>query len=97
MEFGDERKPKTLSFLNKISPYQNVDAITVPFLIFQGKNDPRVNYQESEQMFESLKEKGRDVWYVLAKDEGHGFQKYSNYLYQRNLTVSFLKKHLIIE
>ena len=97
VEFGDERKPKTLSFLNKISPYQNVDAITVPLLIFQGKNDPRVNYQESEQMFESLKEKGRDVWYVLAKDEGHGFQKYSNYLYQRNLTVSFLKKHLIIE
>jgi dipeptidyl aminopeptidase/acylaminoacyl peptidase len=97
VEFGDERNNETYQYLKKISPVNNVNKINSPLLIFQGLNDPRVNYQEAEQMYESLNKQEKEVWYVLAKDEGHGFHKYSNYLLQRNLTISFLKKYLSIE
>lgn len=97
VEFGDERNSKTFEYLKKISPVNNVNKIKSPLLIFQGLNDPRVNFREAEQMYESINKLEKEVWYVLAKDEGHGFQKYNNYLLQRNLTISFLKKHLSIE
>ena len=94
VEFGDERNNDMYQFLKRISPVNQVEKIISPLLIFQGLNDPRVNYQESEQMYESISAKEGEVWYVLAKDEGHGFHKYDNYLLQRNLTISFLKKQL---
>lgn len=94
VEFGDERNNDMYQFLKRISPVNQVDKIISPLLIFQGLNDPRVNYQEAEQIYESISAKEGEVWYVLAKDEGHGFHKYDNYLLQRNLTISFVKKHL---
>lgn len=97
VEFGDERDPKMYAYLERISPAKNVDKINSPLLIFQGLNDPRVNYKESEQIYQSLVSDQKEIWYMLAKDEGHGYQKYSNYWLQKNLTVSFLKKHLSIE
>ncbi|WP_299249057.1 alpha/beta fold hydrolase [uncultured Aquimarina sp.] len=97
VEFGDERNNETYQYLKKISPVNNANKINSPLLIFQGLNDPRVNYQGAEQMYESLNKQEKEVWYVLAKDEGHGFHKYANHLLQRNLTISFLKKHLSIE
>ncbi|MGD1839759.1 MAG: alpha/beta fold hydrolase [Thermonemataceae bacterium] len=97
VEFGDERNPKMRQYLENISPINQVGKINSPLLIFQGLNDPRVNYQLAEQLYESLNKKEKETWYVLAKDEGHGFNKYDNYLLQRNLTISFLKKHLSIE
>ena len=97
VEFGDERKPEMKKFLEEISPANNLDKIESPLLIFQGLNDPRVNYQESEQVVKALQAKNKEVWYVLAKDEGHGFQKYENYLRQRNLTIAFLRDNLLVE
>ena len=96
VEFGDERNPEIHEFLERISPVSQVDDISAPLLIFQGQNDPRVDYREAEQMYTSLRDQGNKVWYVLAKDEGHGFHKADNYDLQVNLTISFLKKHLSI-
>lgn len=97
VEFGDERDPEMYQYLKRISPVNSVDKINSPLLIIQGLNDPRVNYKESEQMYESLNADKKEVWYVLAKDEGHGFHKYKNGFLKRNLIISFLKKHLSIE
>ena len=30
---------------------------------------------EAEQMIKSIRENNGTVWYLLAKDEGHGFKK----------------------
>ena len=49
-----------------------------PLLVVQGLNDPRVPATESEQMVSVLRGKGGEVWYLAAKDEGHGFRKKSN-------------------
>ena len=56
-----------------ISPLTNAAKITKPIFIVQGRNDPRVPYTEAEQMVAAIKKNGGPVWYLLAKDEGHGF------------------------
>jgi dipeptidyl aminopeptidase/acylaminoacyl peptidase len=39
-----------------------------------GLNDPRVPVSESDQIAAAVKKQGTPVWYLKAKDEGHGFQ-----------------------
>ena len=95
VEFGDERNPEMRQYLKQISPVNNFGQITSPLLIFQGQNDPRVNWQEAQQMYEVLNSNEKEVWYVVAKDEGHGFYKNENYKLKRNLTISFLKRNLL--
>lgn len=94
-EYGDEREPKMRKFLEFISPLNNVKEITRPLLIVQGANDPRVPASESEQMKKALRDRGNAVWYLLAKDEGHGFRKRTNREYQFLSTVLFLKQYLL--
>ena len=78
VEYGDERDPRMKAFLSRISPLNNVSAMRRPLLVVQGLNDPRVPATESEQMVSVLRGKGGEVWYLAAKDEGHGFRKKSN-------------------
>jgi dipeptidyl aminopeptidase/acylaminoacyl peptidase len=77
-EYGDERDPEMRSFLRGISPLANADRITRPLLVVHGKNDPRVPVLEAEQIVNRLRAKGGEVWYLLAADEGHGYQKKQN-------------------
>ena len=77
-EYGDERDPDMRIFLRRVSPLTNADRITRPLLVVHGKNDPRVPVSEAEQIVYRLRAKGREVWYLLAADEGHGYRKKSN-------------------
>lgn len=95
VEYGDERDPKMKAFLEQISPANHVDKITKPLFIIQGQNDPRVPASESEQMKEKMKAKGDKVWYMLARDEGHGFRKKNNVDYMQWAIVMFLQENLI--
>jgi dipeptidyl aminopeptidase/acylaminoacyl peptidase len=78
MEYGDERDPKMREFLTKISPLNNADKIKSALYVQHGANDPRVPAGEAEQIVKKLQANGQTVWYMLAKDEGHGFQKKQN-------------------
>jgi hypothetical protein len=42
-----------------------------------------------------MKERGRMVWMMMAKDEGHGFQKKPNADYQFYATIEFAKQTLL--
>ena len=95
VEYGDERDPKMRKFLQELSPLTHVNEITRPLLIVQGANDPRVPASESEQMEKALRKNGIETWYLLAKDEGHGFRKQSNREFQFLTTIQFLRKHLL--
>ena len=75
VEYGDERDPAMRAHLEKISPTARASEIKKPLLIAQGLNDPRVPASESEQMVEQIRGSGGQVWYLLAKDEGHGFRE----------------------
>jgi len=94
-EYGDERIPEMRKFLQELSPLTHVDKITRPLLIVQGANDPRVPASESEQIEKALRKRKIETWYLLAKDEGHGFRKQANREFQFLTTVQFLRKHLL--
>jgi len=95
VEYGDERVPEMRAHLEKISPLTNVAKITKPLLIVQGKNDPRVPVTEAEQMLAAVRQKGVPVWYVLGKNEGHGFAKKQNQDYLQYAQILFLREHLL--
>ncbi len=94
-EYGDERDPEMRAYLEEISPNNNVEKITSPLFIIQGANDPRVPLSESEQMLEAVKKNGGVVWYLMAKDEGHGFRKKSNRDYLSESVSLFLEDILL--
>jgi len=94
-EYGDERDPKMREVLLQISPLTNASKITKPIFVVQGRNDPRVPYTEAEQMVAAIKKNGGPVWYLLAKDEGHGFSKKKNQDFQFLATLTFIEKFLV--
>jgi dipeptidyl aminopeptidase/acylaminoacyl peptidase len=96
-EYGDERDPKMREHLEQISPLTDAAKIAVPILVVQGRNDPRVPVTEAEQVVAAIRKGGRPVWYVLGKDEGHGFAKKVNQDYLQAAEVLFLRKHLLGE
>jgi dipeptidyl aminopeptidase/acylaminoacyl peptidase len=95
VEYGDERDPQMRDFLEKIAPMNNIEKIKKPMMVVAGKNDPRVPVSESEQIVNALKTQGTPVWYLMAKDEGHGFRKKPNLDFQFYATVEFLQKYLL--
>jgi dipeptidyl aminopeptidase/acylaminoacyl peptidase len=95
VEHGDERDPKMREFLMKISPTTNAHKITKPLFVIQGLNDPRVPATESKQMVETVRQNGGTVWYLVAKDEGHGFRKKVNRDYQTNAESLFWETFLL--
>jgi dipeptidyl aminopeptidase/acylaminoacyl peptidase len=94
-EYGDERNPEMRAHLEKISPANNAQKITQPLFVVQGANDPRVPRGESEQMVAVVRRNKTPVWYLMAKDEGHGFAKKKNQDFQFYSTVLFIQEHLL--
>ena len=95
VEYGDERDPKMRNFLERIAPMNNIEMIKKPMMVVAGKNDPRVPLSESDQIVAALKRQGTPVWYLMAKDEGHGYQKKSNQDFEFYASVLFLKQYLL--
>ncbi|MEL6188150.1 MAG: alpha/beta fold hydrolase, partial [Myxococcota bacterium] len=89
-EYGDERDPAVAKFFEEISPLGNADKITKPLFVVQGENDPRVPATEAEQIVDAVRGKGGVAWYMLARDEGHGFRKKSNRAALREAVTIFL-------
>jgi dipeptidyl aminopeptidase/acylaminoacyl peptidase len=94
-EYGDERQPDVRKVLETISPLNNAHKIQAALFVVHGKNDARVPFTEAEQIVKKVRELGRPVWYALALDEGHGFQKKNNRDLANALYAMFWQKHLI--
>jgi len=75
---GDPATEQGRNILHERSPLTYADKIVKPLLIGQGKNDPRVNVAESEQIVKAMQAKNIPVTYVLYPDEGHGFRRPEN-------------------
>jgi dipeptidyl aminopeptidase/acylaminoacyl peptidase len=80
--------------LRERSPLFRIENLSIPLLIAQGANDPRVKQAESEQIVAVLEEKGIDHTYLLFEDEGHGFAKPENRLRFYAEAERFLAEHL---
>ena len=94
VECGDERDPQMRAFLERIAPMNHVGDLKKPIFIVAGANDPRVPKSEADQMVTALHQQGTAVWYLAAKDEGHGFAKKKNADFQFYATILFVEKYL---
>jgi dipeptidyl aminopeptidase/acylaminoacyl peptidase len=93
-EYGDERDPEMRRFLESISPVNNVERIRSALFVAHGANDPRVPLGETEQLVRAVRDGGHEVWYMLARNEGHGFRKKENRDLFYEIAIHFFEQHL---
>ena len=89
---GDPEKDSAL--FTQVSPVFHTDKIKAPLFVAQGKNDPRVNVNESDQMVEAMRNRGLEVEYMVKDNEGHGFRNQENRFDFYEAMEKFLEKHL---
>ena len=81
-------------FMDRVAPLNNAQKIKKPLLIIHGQNDPRVPVGDVTKLVAATKDR-IPVWYVLAKDEGHGFTQQQNRDYKTYATILFVKEFLL--
>lgn len=87
--------PETDSLvLREVSPVYQAEKIIAPLFVVQGRNDPRVNVDESDQMVAAMKERGVTVEYLVKDNEGHGFRNEENRFDFYRAMEKFLDQHL---
>ena len=91
---ADPTTPEGKALLVAESPLTQAKAIVTPLLVVQGKNDPRVNIRESNQIVAAVRDNGKPVEYLVAPDEGHGFARPINNLAMVTAMEGFLVKYL---
>ncbi|MEM9531080.1 MAG: S9 family peptidase [Pseudomonadota bacterium] len=91
---GDPTDPDDRADMYNRSAISRVNDISVPLLIGQGENDPRVTKLESDQLVEAMSEKELPVTYVNFPDEGHGFARPENRLAFYSVMEGFLARCL---
>jgi dipeptidyl aminopeptidase/acylaminoacyl peptidase len=91
---GDPDDPAQEAELLARSPITFVDRITTPLLVVQGAKDVRVVKEESDNIVESLRARGVEVEYLVAEDEGHGFQNPDNVARMFGAIERFFGAHL---
>ena len=75
---GDPSDPAQQADLLARSPITMVDKIRTPLLVVQGANDVRVVKAEADNIVRALRSRDVPVDYLVADDEGHGFQNPEN-------------------
>ncbi len=93
-QVGDPNDPEDVERMKRQSPLFSAHEIKAPLLVIQGANDPRVKKAESDQIVIAMRDLGRDVEYIIAPDEGHGFLNETNRLAFTVAMEKFLSKHL---
>ncbi len=91
---GDPGTPEGKALLTAESPLSKAKAIVTPLMVVQGKNDPRVNVRESNQIVAAVRDNGKPVEYLVAPDEGHGFARPINNLAMVTAMEEFFAKYL---
>ncbi|EIW79550.1 alpha beta-hydrolase [Coniophora puteana RWD-64-598 SS2] len=93
-EYGDETNPEIRTFLERISPINNADKISVPMLITHGETDTRVTIHEAFQMYGVVSKKVHTELVVCEK-EGHGYKQKSVIEFVNAAVVQFVERHLL--
>jgi dipeptidyl aminopeptidase/acylaminoacyl peptidase len=91
---GDPSTPEGKAQLERQSPLNHIDKIKTPLMIVQGANDPRVKKTEADQIVIALRDRNYPVQYLLADDEGHGFQRPVNNMALYAEAEKFLAQYL---
>ena len=94
MRMADPTTPDGKALLIAESPLTQAKAIVTPLMVVQGKNDPRVNIRESNQIVAAVRDNGKPVEYLVAPDEGHGFARPINNLAMVTAMEEFFAKYI---
>jgi dipeptidyl aminopeptidase/acylaminoacyl peptidase len=62
---------KDPAFLASISPLNKADQVTAPLLLIHNANDVRITREHADRMAAALRERGKDVTYLLLPGAGH--------------------------
>ena len=81
-------------FLVERSPRTEIGNISCPLFVIQGQNDPRVVEQESRDLVEELRSRGKDVEYLVFEDEGHDVLKLHNRVRCYEAITQFFSEHV---
>jgi hypothetical protein len=92
---GDPNTAEGRAQLERQSPLNHVAKIKTPLMIVQGANDPRVKKAEADQIVIALRERNYPVQYLLAPDEGHGFQRPVNNMAMFAAAEKFLAQYIV--
>ena len=91
---GDESEDR--ADLRENSAAQNADRVSMPVLLFHGKDDFVVDVDQSRKFRSALKGAGKPVEYYEFSDTGHGIVTFENddleFMFDR--VDSFCKEHL---
>jgi len=93
VRIGNIDDPKDAELIREASPLFKADRIKRPLLIGQGANDPRVKQAESDQIVKAMRDKKKEVEYVVFPDEGHGFARPETRLQFYGIAEEFRAKH----
>ena len=91
---GDPDDPEQLADMMDRSPITKVDQIRTPLLVIQGANDVRVVQAESDNLVNSLRDRGVEVDYVIQAAEGHGAVNPENVIEMWDAISRFLARQL---
>ncbi len=91
---ADPTTPAGKALLIAESPLTSAKLIVTPLMVVQGKNDPRVNIRESNQIVAAVRDNGKPIEYLVAPDEGHGFARPINNLAMVTAMEEFFARYL---
>jgi dipeptidyl aminopeptidase/acylaminoacyl peptidase len=91
---GNPDDPAAVEDLKARSPLYHIENIKRPLFIAQGANDVRVTKAESDRIVEALRAAGKEVEYMVAANEGHGFANPENRIEFYRRVEAFLAKHI---
>lgn len=91
---GDPDDPAQEADMLARSAISRVNEIRTPLLVVQGANDVRVVKAEADNIVEGLRLRQVPVEYLVAEDEGHGFQNPENIITMFRAVERHFGKHL---
>jgi dipeptidyl aminopeptidase/acylaminoacyl peptidase len=94
-EFGSLQDEKLMNQLEKLSLLGNdLSNWKIPIYFIIGKNDKRTVTEDARNVKNQLKNLQKDVWFLEAENEGHGFSIYENYFFSKMTEFTFFKNYL---
>lgn len=98
MEYGFKGTPWDVpENYRRWSPMTYVSKVKTPLMITHGERDMRVNIQQSEQYFRSLKKRGVETVFYRYPREGHGIQEPNHVIDLTARQLEWFDSHLGIK
>lgn len=79
--------------LDAISPIEHVDAVSAPVLLIHGRDDIVVPYEQSQRMFDALRDHHKEVQLVTLSKGDAWLSRSESRLHALEATVAFLEAH----